>query len=131
LTTRAGDVQWHQRILVVLFSRKFRECQKFQLPTVLGKCCTHSCNDIPGLLLKVLDSTYIWIIALYGPETWTLRAVDQKHLVGFEMWRWRTMEKISWTDHVRTEEVLLESQGAEEYPTPAFPKLFSSGDHFY
>jgi hypothetical protein len=26
---------------------------------------------------------------------------------GFEMWCWRRMEKISWTDHVRNEEVLL------------------------
>ena len=23
---------------------------------------------------------YIWNIALYGAETWTLRAVDQKHM---------------------------------------------------
>ena len=28
----------------------------------------------------------------------------------FEMWCWRRMEKISWTDHVRNEEVLLKSQ---------------------
>jgi hypothetical protein len=27
------------------------------------------------------------------------------------------MEKISWTDHVRNEEVLLKSEWAEEYPT--------------
>ena len=46
-------------------------------------------------------------IALYGAETWTLRAVDQKHLENFEMWCWRRMEKISWTDHVRNEELLL------------------------
>ena len=26
----------------------------------------------------------------------------------FEMWCWRRMEKISWTDHVRNEEVLLQ-----------------------
>jgi hypothetical protein len=50
---------------------------------------------------------YIWSIALYGAETWTLRAVDQKHLESFEMWCWKTMEKNSWTDHVRNEEVLL------------------------
>jgi hypothetical protein len=25
----------------------------------------------------------------------------------FEMWCWRRMEKIGWTDHVRNEEVLL------------------------
>jgi hypothetical protein len=44
---------------------------------------------------------------LYDAETWTLRAVDQKHLESFEMWCWRRMKKISWTDHVRNEEVLL------------------------
>jgi hypothetical protein len=25
-------------------------------------------------------------MALYGAETWTIRAVDQKHLESFEMW---------------------------------------------
>ena len=44
-------------------------------------------------------------------------AVDHKHLESFKMWCWKRMEKISWTDHVRNEEVLLTSQGAEEYPT--------------
>jgi len=46
-----------------------------------------------------------------------LRAVDQTRLESFEMWCWRRVEKISWTDHVRNEEVLLVSQGTEEYPT--------------
>jgi hypothetical protein len=53
-----------------------------------------------------LVKCYIWNIALYGAETWALRAVDQKNLESFEMWCWRKME-ISWTDHVRNEEVLL------------------------
>jgi hypothetical protein len=58
-------------------------------------------------LRKKLVKCYIWSIALYGAETWTLRGVDQKLLESFEMWCWRRMEKISWTDHVRNEEVLL------------------------
>jgi hypothetical protein len=49
----------------------------------------------------------VWSIALYGAETWTLRAMDQKHLESFEMWCWRRMEKISSIYHVRNEEVLL------------------------
>jgi hypothetical protein len=57
-------------------------------------------------LRKKLLKCYVWSIALYGAETWTLRAVDQKHLESFEMWCWRRMEKISWTDHVRNEELL-------------------------
>ena len=46
-------------------------------------------------------------MALYDAETWTLRAADQKHLESFKMWCWRRMKKISCTDHVRNEEVLL------------------------
>jgi len=56
---------------------------------------------------KKLVKCFVWSIALYGAETWTLRAVDQKRLESFEMWCWRRMEKISWTDHVRNEDVLL------------------------
>jgi hypothetical protein len=54
-----------------------------------------------------LVKCYIWSVALYGVETWPIRAVDHKHLESFEMWHWRRMEKISWTNHVRNEEVLL------------------------
>ena len=58
-------------------------------------------------LRKKLVKCYVWSMTLYGAETWMLRATDQKHLESFEMWCWRRMEKISWTDHVRNEEVLL------------------------
>ena len=60
--------------------------------------CKTSCLNFNG---------YIWSMAFYGAETWTLRAADQKYLESFEMWCWRRMEKISWTDNVRNEEVLL------------------------
>ena len=53
------------------------------------------CN-IPSLLfLEEQD------VSLLSSSSW------QKHLESFEMWCWRRMEKISWTDHVRNEEVLL------------------------
>jgi hypothetical protein len=58
-------------------------------------------------LRKKLVKCCVWNIALYRAETWTLRAVDQKHMERLEMWCWRRMEKISFTDHVRNEDVLL------------------------
>jgi len=57
-------------------------------------------------LRKKLVKCYVWSIALYGAETWTLRATDQERMESFEMWCWRRMEKISWTDHVRNEVLL-------------------------
>ena len=50
---------------------------------------------------------YTLSIALYGAENWTLRAVDQEHLESSEMWCWRRVEKIRWTDRVKNEEVLI------------------------
>jgi hypothetical protein len=66
---------------------------------------------------KKLVKCYIWSIAFYGVETWTFRAVDQKHLESFEMWYWRRMEKFIWTNRVGNEEVLLTVNGAEECPS--------------
>jgi hypothetical protein len=58
-------------------------------------------------LRKKLIKCYNWKTALYGAGNWTIRAVNQKHLKTFEIWCWRRMEKISWSDRVRNEEVLL------------------------
>jgi len=41
---------------------------------------------------KELVKCYIWSIALYGPEIWTLRKVYQNYLEMFEMWCWRRLE---------------------------------------
>jgi hypothetical protein len=47
-----------------------------------------------------------YIIALYGSETWTLRKLKKKYLESFEMWSWRRMEKIKWSDKVTYEQAL-------------------------
>jgi hypothetical protein len=56
-------------------------------------------------LRNKLVKCYIWSIALYGAETWTLRKLDQKYLEGFATC-WKRMEKIRWTDRVNKEAVL-------------------------
>jgi hypothetical protein len=58
-------------------------------------------------LREKMVKCYIWSVALYGAEIGTVWGEDRKQLECFEMWCWRRMEKISWTDHVRNEEVLL------------------------
>ena len=58
-------------------------------------------------LRKKLVKCYVWSMALHDAETSTLRTTYLKRLESLEMWCWRRMEKISLTDHVRNEEVLL------------------------
>jgi len=68
--------------------------------------------------LKFKEETsevYIWSTALCGAENWALWKVYQKYLENFEMCCWRRMEKISWTKHVRNEELLHSTE--EEWNT--------------
>ena len=53
---------------------------------------------------------YVWNIALYGSETWTLIKLEQEYLKTFEMWCWRRMKKIIWSEKV-TNELVLECIG--------------------
>jgi hypothetical protein len=51
----------------------------------------------------------------YGDKTWTLLILHEKYMESFEMWCWLMMEKISYTSHVRNEEVVTrQSQGEKE-----------------
>jgi hypothetical protein len=61
------------------------------------------CTNQLDLNLRTKLMNYIWNIAWYGAEIWTLRKVDQKYLDNFEMWCWRRMEMINWTDRARCE----------------------------
>jgi len=59
---------------------------------------------------------YISSTTLYGVEKWTFLKLDPKYGVGFKTWCWRRMEKNSWTDRVRNEEVLqLEGEKYSSY----------------
>ena len=66
-------------------------------------------------LRRKLVNCYIWSVALYGAETWTLRKVDQEYPESFEMWCWRRMENIGWIDRVTNGKVL--HKAGEEYRT--------------
>ncbi|KAI5728919.1 hypothetical protein M8J77_006673 [Diaphorina citri] len=61
---------------------------------------------IPMKLRKRFAKCYIWSVVLYGCETWTMRKKEETYLESFEMWLWRRIENIKWSDKVRNEEVL-------------------------
>jgi len=46
---------------------------------------------------------------MYGSETWTIKKTDATRLEVFEMWVWRRLVKVKWTDKktVATSPVVL------------------------
>lgn len=53
-------------------------------------------------------ATHCFVLStlLYGMEGWTLKTTTMRRLETFEMWLFRRLLKISWTDHITNEEVL-------------------------
>uniref|UniRef100_A0A8D9AT98 Craniofacial development protein 2 n=1 Tax=Cacopsylla melanoneura TaxID=428564 RepID=A0A8D9AT98_9HEMI len=51
-----------------------------------------------------LIKCYIYSILLYGVESWTLNEKHIKKLEAFEMWTYRRILRISWTERVKNEE---------------------------
>ena len=49
---------------------------------------------------------YTWPTLFYGAETWTITKYLLSRLYAFEMWVYRRVLKISWTEKITSEEVL-------------------------
>lgn len=63
----------------------------------------------PGLSLDLrirMVRCYIFPILLYGMESWTLHKETTKRLEAFEMWVYRRMLRIPWTDKITNIDVL-------------------------
>ena len=68
------------------------------------------CGPLEKELRKRLVKCFVWSVVLYGAETWTLRRNEKIQLQAFEMWVWRRMERVKWTDKIKNS-VLLERVG--------------------
>ena len=55
---------------------------------------------------KKIVKAVIWSVLLYGSETWMVNADMIQSVEAFEMWVWRRMERMSWTERKTNEEVL-------------------------
>ena len=56
-----------------------------------------------------LAKALIWPVITYGPEGWTLKKDDERQLEAAEMWCYRILLRISWTEK-RTNKSILNEQ---------------------
>ena len=67
-------------------------------------------TDLKLILLKCL----VWPVMLYGCEAWTCRKADEKRLEAAEMWLYRRLLRIPWTDKRTNVSVLKELNASKK-----------------
>ena len=50
----------------------------------------------------------VFPVALYGCETWTIKKADRRKIDAFEMWCWRRLLRVSWTEKRTNKSILQE-----------------------
>ena len=70
-------------------------------------------NNLPMRTKQKLLSTQVWSILKYGSEVFSLTTALKKKITAFEMWCYRRILKISWTNMITNEEVLRRVEETE------------------
>ena len=60
-------------------------------------------SDITLALMVKLAKTLIWSVALYACETWTLKKQEERMIEAMEMWLWRRVLRVKWTERKTNE----------------------------
>jgi len=50
------------------------------------------------LLTKVcLVKAMVFLVVMYGCESWTVRKAERRRIDAFELWCWRRLLRVTWT----------------------------------
>ena len=82
---------------------KRRICIAKNATVALGKIWKDK-NISRATKIPVLQ-TLVFAIASYRAECWVQKYSDRKRLESFEMWRYKRILRISWTEKITNEEV--------------------------
>lgn len=74
-------------------------------------------KSIPTQLKLKILKCLIWPVMLYGCSSWTLRKVDEKKIEAAEMWFYRRLLRVKWTERRTNISVLEELKTQKEMLT--------------
>ena len=65
-------------------------------------------KGINKVLKMKLVRSLVWTVVTYGAEGWTLTKADEKRIESAELWIYRRMLRVSWTEHRTGKSILTE-----------------------
>ena len=54
-------------------------------------------RDITWLTKVCLVKAMVFLVAMYGCESWTIKKAEHQNIDAFELWCWRRLLRVPWT----------------------------------
>ena len=55
-----------------------------------------------------LAKTMVFPVVMYGYESWTIKKIEHRRIVAFELWCWRRLLRVPWTARRSKQSILKE-----------------------
>ena len=56
-------------------------------------------------LVKAMDFS----VLMYGCESWTIKKAESRRIDAFELWCWRRLLRVPWTERISNQSILKET----------------------
>ena len=65
-------------------------------------------RDIPLLTKVHLVEAMVFLVVVYGCESWIVKKAEHRRIDGFELWCWRRLLRVPWTARRSNQSILKE-----------------------
>ena len=72
-------------------------------------------RDITLLTKFHLAKAMVFLIVMYGCESWTIKKAECQRIDAFELWCWRRLLRVPWTARRSNQSILKEISPSNEY----------------
>ena len=65
-------------------------------------------RDITLLITVLLVKAMVFLVVMYGSESWTIKKAERRRIDAFELWCWRRLLRVPWTARRSNQSILKE-----------------------
>ena len=65
-------------------------------------------REVPLLTKVHLVKAMVFLVVMYGCESWTVKKAERQRIDAFELWCWRRLLRVPWTARRSNQSILKE-----------------------
>ena len=89
-------------------SHKIKRCLLFRRKVITNLDSIFKSRDITLLIKVCLVKAMVFLVVMYGCESWTIKKAECRRIDAFELWCSRRLLRVPWTERRSSQSILKE-----------------------